>query len=403
MEAYQFHECPNIDPLTKTKIKIGDKRYLELVNLYGEPPKIKSPLTQRKIAVNKIEYKRLIAKGYTDDQLLYPSLSSSILQPIKTDIKADKNLNMDMDVETNVEIKINNEEVDIDDVINQMTNMAINDDNVYPGHLCTYILTDKLHCLGKSLPLDSLAPPITCCPSMLNLYMYNKDGLFVMNETGFKKLDFHHPVKCMKYSFGYVFIQTQNHDLYIYHDYEQQFLPQILHNIALISSCYDHLLLYVDNRVYVVPHMHYTNIDLDDMDSYKIKDAIKLSASKRGDLILTPRYLYGIKDAEKWLLNVDDVIDISSNDYVDMVLTKTELYGFGDNSHGQLGQGNKNEYEGLVKIPIPNGTKRVYCGRHNTIVYNGQYYGVGDNTNNCLGLNNVFNVPEVLTLTKMMF
>lgn len=395
MESYKFHECPNIDPITNTKIKIGDKRYLALVNLYGEPPKIKSPLTQRKIAVNKIEYKRLIAKGYTDDQLLYPHS----VQPNKKEME-------DMDVEV-IKENINDIVAEVDDVnnvINQMTNMSIDDDNVYPGHLCTFILTDKLHCLGKSLPLDSLSPPITCCPSMFNLYIYNKDGFYVINETGFKKIDFHHPIKCMKYSFGYVFIQTQNHDLYIYHDYDQQFLNQMLSNISLISTCHTHLLLYIDNRVYIVPHMNYNNIILEEMESFKIKDAIKLSASKRGDLILTTRHLYGIKDSEKWLLNADEVIDISSNDYVDMVLTKTELFGFGDNKHGQLGQGNKIEYEGLVKIPIPFGTKRVYCGRHNTIVYNGQYYGVGDNTNNCLGINTPFiTLPEVLTLTKMMF
>jgi len=377
MEAIQFQKFPNIDPFTNLKIKIGDVKYQLLVAQFGEPNKIKSPLTQRKIAVNKIEYKRLINKGYTDDQLLYGDINNNITNKTIDNIKND---------------------LDMDELSNDLSKLSMNEDNVFFGHLCTFILKDKLYCFGKQL----IAPPvITCCPTMFNLYIYNIDGLFVLHANGIKKLEFNHPIKSMKYSFGYVFIQTTNNDLYLYFDYEQTFINVLIKNVSLIATCNNHALLYIDNRIYILPHHMYTNIILDELESFKFKDATKICASNRGDLILTNKKLYGIKDSEKWRLKLNNhdiiAIDISCNDYVDMILTKDKIYAFGENKHGQLGQGDKKKYETMVTINVPIGTKRVYCGIHNTIIYNGNYYGFGDNTNNCLGLGDLNStVPQLI-------
>ncbi len=347
----KFHKLPNVDPLTNKKICIGDKRYLELVVQYGEPSKIISPVTQRKIGVNKMEYKKLIKSGYTDEQLLYPKL-------IKNKVNECEMTDM----------------TDIDSIVAQMSKMSISEDNVFFGHLSTFILKDKLYCFGKSLHSPSV---ITCCPTMFNLYIYTFEGLFILHPSGIRKIEFNYAIQIMKYSFGYLFILTTGNELYVYHDYTQEFTLTKIKNVKLISTCSGHALLLIDNRVYIIPHDLYANITLENVKSYKIKNVVKISASKRGDLILADK-LYGIKENNLWRLNVDDVIDISSSDYHDMVLTKKGLMGFGENSSGQLGQGNKNKYEGLVNIDIPIGTTRVYCGIHNTIVYNGDYYGFGD-------------------------
>ena len=71
MSKKQFYMKPNQDPKTGQKITVGDATYNTLVYKYGEPPKITSPKTNAKIAINKGEYKKLIKEGYTDDALLY--------------------------------------------------------------------------------------------------------------------------------------------------------------------------------------------------------------------------------------------------------------------------------------------------------------------------------------------
>ena len=65
MESYKqlFHNNPYQDPKTKLPIKIGDAKYLKLVEKYGTP-KIKSPKSGYKIAIGKGEYNKLIKEGY---------------------------------------------------------------------------------------------------------------------------------------------------------------------------------------------------------------------------------------------------------------------------------------------------------------------------------------------------
>ena len=69
--AERFRLNPTINPSTQEPVIIGSKEYNKLEEKYGPPLKIKSPKTQKKISVNKGEYKKLIKEGYTDDQLLY--------------------------------------------------------------------------------------------------------------------------------------------------------------------------------------------------------------------------------------------------------------------------------------------------------------------------------------------
>lgn len=76
----KFLTNPNKDPKTGIPIKIGGKEYKHLEEKYGTP-KIKSPKTQKKISVNKGEYKKLIKEGYTDDQLLYGTIHNDIELP----------------------------------------------------------------------------------------------------------------------------------------------------------------------------------------------------------------------------------------------------------------------------------------------------------------------------------
>ena len=76
-----FHNYPNIDPETGDKILIGSKKYLELVNKYGEPPKIISPKSGKKIGIGKGEYYKLIKEGYDESDLL---LSISKVEKVKS-------------------------------------------------------------------------------------------------------------------------------------------------------------------------------------------------------------------------------------------------------------------------------------------------------------------------------
>jgi len=80
METYKdkFLKDPMHDPKTGKLIKIGSKRYKQLVEKYGVP-KIKSPKTGYNISVGKGEYKNLLKQGYTDESLL---VNKKIKSPI---------------------------------------------------------------------------------------------------------------------------------------------------------------------------------------------------------------------------------------------------------------------------------------------------------------------------------
>lgn len=46
--------------MTGNDVKVGSKEYKQLVKTYGEPNKIKSPLSAKLISVGKGEYNKLI-------------------------------------------------------------------------------------------------------------------------------------------------------------------------------------------------------------------------------------------------------------------------------------------------------------------------------------------------------
>ena len=89
----QFYKNPTINPKTKQIIKIGDKTYKKLVEKYGEPSKIKSPLTNKKISINKGEYKKLIKKGYTDNDLIGNNINQYLPNDIIYEILLRSNTN----------------------------------------------------------------------------------------------------------------------------------------------------------------------------------------------------------------------------------------------------------------------------------------------------------------------
>ena len=73
----QFKNKPYINPQTKQIIVIGSNEYMQLEKKYGEPYKIKSPVSRKLISINKVAYKKLIKDGYTDQQI-YENLSISL-------------------------------------------------------------------------------------------------------------------------------------------------------------------------------------------------------------------------------------------------------------------------------------------------------------------------------------
>jgi hypothetical protein len=106
----KFLKYPNINPSSNKEIEIGGKEYKKLVEKYGEPLKINNPITQHKISVNKGEYKKLLKRGYTHEQLLYPIKNVKKEKKEKKDEKKEKDilyeilLNADVEM---VEILIN--------------------------------------------------------------------------------------------------------------------------------------------------------------------------------------------------------------------------------------------------------------------------------------------------------
>lgn len=66
----QFKKEPYKNPVTVAQVEIGSKEYENLVKKYGQPYKIKSPKTGRKINIGRGEYTKLKNDGYTDEQLL---------------------------------------------------------------------------------------------------------------------------------------------------------------------------------------------------------------------------------------------------------------------------------------------------------------------------------------------
>ena len=70
---YQFHHYPNINPITKKKMIIGSKEYMQFVNKYGYPTII-SPETHKQINVGGQTYIKLIEKGHQEEDLLHTLL-----------------------------------------------------------------------------------------------------------------------------------------------------------------------------------------------------------------------------------------------------------------------------------------------------------------------------------------
>jgi len=326
----KFHQHPNIDPYTNEKITIGDRRYNQLILLYGNPPKIKSPLTNRKININKCEYIKLIKQGYTDDQLLY----------------------------------------DLNIITDKMEKLSIEQSKLFFGHRYMAVLkNNNLYIHNKQYN-----NVINCCCTMHTLFIYTTSGLYYINDNCIK-IPFEFKISTMQYSFGYVFILTTDGHLYLYQIYDHILIDTFIKNIMMISTSVDHVLLLKSNGVYYVDKMSYLNINLSKY--YKLTGVIKMTSSKCSDLILTSQGLYGIKNNELSLLEIDNVIDIASSEEHSMILND-KLYGFGNNKSGQLGQNNVSSYLYPCEIDIPKNTSHVYCSRHSTIIYNGQYYGFGD-------------------------
>lgn len=383
--TYKFHTYPNIDPDTSQKIIIGDLKYLQLVNMHGEPPKIKSPISSRKIGINKIEYKKLIKQGYTDDQLLYDLILpfSKLTIDDTNDIK---NNDMIIDVKNNdIKNNINNNMI-IEKKPNKTLNKTFKNitlstkvkTNIFFGHLCLFVLKDcKLYGYGNNNGqlMDVVDGVLNCCCSMFRTYIYTKTGLYCIDEFKMKFIPFDFKIKFIHYSFGYIFIVTEQGDLYLLNDYSLEFIDTKVKNVKLMSSCHDHVLLLCDH-LYYVNHQSYLDIK-GNMKRYNVIDKIiKLSSSNNHDLILTKYNLYGIKNQKLTVLELDNVIDISCSDTHAMILTSSNIssniYGFGDNSSGQLGT-----LIGIMTTP-PN-TINVYCGRHSTIIKTeNQFYGLGD-------------------------
>ena len=159
----QFRKQPNIDPISKNEIVIGGKEYNKLVKTYGEPNKIISPKTGRKIAVNKGEYKKLIKEGYTNQQLF----------PIVID--KDK-INKTSKTEPSI---VDSPKVDINDIIQQL----INNGNLKELHHLS--LTNKEISQQLSLPENiKMLMHIT----NLNQYytlddVYDFDELYFLYDT----------------------------------------------------------------------------------------------------------------------------------------------------------------------------------------------------------------------------
>lgn len=388
--TYKFHTYPNIDPETSHKIIIGDLKYLQLVYMHGEPPKIKSPVSSRKIGVNKIEYKKLIKQGYTDDQLLYDlilpfsklTIDDNDITTDDTNMIIDKkndiidNTNMIIDKKTDITI----DDIKTDKKPNKTLNKTFKNItlstkvkiNIFFGHLCLFVLKDcKLYGYGNNngqmMDVDGV---LNCCCSMFRTYIYTKNGLYCIDEFKMKFIPFDFKIKLMHYSFGYIFIVTGGGDLYLLNDYSLEFIDTKVKNVKLMSSCHDHVLLLCD-YLYYVNHQSYLDIK-GNMKRYNVIDKIiKLASSNNHDLILTKYNLYGIKNQKLTVLELDNVIDISCSDTHAMILTSSNIYGFGDNSSGQLGN--------TIPFVSPNNTINVYCGRHSTIIKTeNQFYGLGD-------------------------
>ncbi len=136
-KGHQFRTNPNIHPKTNEPIKIGGKEYKQLEEKYGEPDKIISPKSGKKINVNKGEYKKLIKEGYTDVQLL----SGNYHIDDKNNKKDDKN-NKD-----NKDNKNTNKSIDMNS--DMIYNVMLNADIKTLTNMCQIDKAAHQHCQDK--------------------------------------------------------------------------------------------------------------------------------------------------------------------------------------------------------------------------------------------------------------
>lgn len=159
------------------------------------------------------------------------------------------------------------------------------------------------------------------------------------------------------------------------------------HNIFVLSIDGSIYQLDLNNLIQTDKILSYSNpIKLD------VTNVLAITTSSYSLMINTINSIYEYDYSEKILKRIYDssALYIScGHNHCMIILMQHILIGYGDNSHGQLGNGKISEYEDLIGVNIDN-VLSVSCGNFHTIALTQDHlYAWGDNSYDQLCIKNV--------------
>lgn len=354
---YQFRLCPIIDPETGDDVVVGSKHYNALVNIYGEPFKVRSPKSGVYITVGKGAYNNLLKDGYTEKEIFLGKKNNNINKTVPKNIKKDIDyydylLPMEIFLEIMSHMKTI-DKLNFCKVSKQMHELCEKDEHVkvlksnigYQILACGYqntfiIKDDKLYGVGsnahgqfglgvqgkgygtgtpKVIPIPNNYKPLSVACGCDHMVVLTTGGLYGCgrNNKGQLTGDARHYLTLtpIHISGNIKFIHCNNATTYVITDNGLYFfgrsMDYLTHRCPTLISNYPSIYLvktYPDYGVF---------------------------ATRKGIYFFKKNVYSMFVSIDK----INDILDIScGKDYM-MILTKTGLYGKGDNSCGQLGNG----------------------------------------------------------------
>jgi len=392
----KFLKNPIVHPKTNDPVEIGSKTYIKLTDRYGYP-KIKSPITGSKIAIGKITYNKLIKDGMTQDYLL------SLLN-----INENKNLNDNV-------ININNDMAQIlpNDLLYEISkHMLINE----LLKLCIINKQFNQICENNrnlSIYRNAIKHKTLAC-GYSNTFLIKNNKLYGIGSnahgqigTGFQSKGSGISLKEMIVPNNYIPLSVacgNNHTLVITTgglygcgwNTSGQLTGYERHYLSLTKIETPGKVLSIacsENTSYIITTegLYYTGHLVNNVHEFKkldIDNPVMVTCSNTHTAVITADGVYWFghmpQDGKlylKQLININNVLNVACGSGYTIILTTHGLYGIGQNSFGQLGIGNRSNYESNpVLIPI-NDVKYISCQYLTTFILtmDGSVYTCGIN------------------------
>lgn len=390
----RFLQNPTINPKTNQIIKIGDESYHKLAKKYGYP-KIKSPITQSKIAIGKGTYYKLIKEGMDESYLL-----SLLNEPMPVEGGSSMTIYLPNDMIYEIMTHLKTHELsnlcNVDKNLNQYckTNKNLNillDNIKYKKVACgysnTFIIKDsKLYGIGSN------------SHGQIGIGVQSKGYGISLKEVPIPGNHIPLSVSCGK---DHTLVLTTDGLYGCGRNHHGQLTGKEKHYLSLTKIKIDHVLSIActDSTSYIITSegLYFSGYDtinkknVNVFTKIEINKPMMISCSNSHAAVMTKEGVYWFgnmrgdaKPQPPQYVNVDninDILDVNCGTNYTMILTTTGLYAMGANYNGQLGVGFVSIYEEMPLLCNISNVKHISCQFNTTFILtnDGLVYVCGTN------------------------